>query len=215
MRDGSFGCPRVRRSRQCLVEVPACCGPAVVSRTGRNFDWLFVQHVIEPMVLSTDSYEFCEDVLQQVYAQFDLGFGAQRLRVGIASAGASRWTDGAADERPGRVCGGSAITTCPMYAQADDEFRIVLGARAMLTSFAAVDTGRPTRLSSSPGTTFNPALDVHRSILSVWRSGSTVNRRDSGRAPGFRDRSLPQIGAVVRTGHSTDAWLLLAAVWSD
>jgi hypothetical protein len=44
------------------------------------------------------------------------------------------------------VCAGSAITIRPMYAQADDEFPIVVGARAMLASFGAADITRPTRL---------------------------------------------------------------------
>jgi hypothetical protein len=43
----------------------------IVHRTGRNFDWLFIQHVIEPMVLATSSYEFRDDVFRPVFARFE------------------------------------------------------------------------------------------------------------------------------------------------
>jgi hypothetical protein len=198
----------------------------MVSRTGRNFDWLFIQHVIDPMVLSAGSYEFREDVFRRVYGQFEVGFGAATVtmveflplngfesalprlelpdelvlqpmsdgqmthaisalavpRIAASSVNGAQisrldqWALSrsrvvevvagqidviAADAEPFPtllepaswlitalriVCGGSAITTRPMYAQADDEFPIVLGARAMLTSFAAADNTRPTRL---------------------------------------------------------------------
>ncbi|MEV6637874.1 hypothetical protein AB0M54_44835 [Actinoplanes sp. NPDC051470] len=198
----------------------------MVSRTGRNFDWLFIQHVIEPMVLSTGSYECRADVFRRVYGQFELGFGATTItmmeflplngfesalprlelpdglilqpmsdgqmdhaisalavpRVAASSVNGAQisrldqWAltrsrvvevvAGHVDVIPADaepfptllepaswlitalriVCGGSAITTRPMYAQDDDEFPILRGARAVLTSFAAADNARPTRL---------------------------------------------------------------------
>ncbi|NGM14211.1 hypothetical protein [Verrucosispora sioxanthis] len=198
----------------------------IASRTARNFDWLLIQHVIEPMVLSTGSYEFREDVFWRVYAQFELGFGATTVTMveflplngfesampclelpeglvlqpmsdaqmdhaisalavprvaasGVNGVQVSRLDQWAltrsrvvevvaghvdvvppdADQFPTLrepasllitalriVCGGSAITTRQMYAQADDEFPIVLGARAALTSFGAADNARPTHL---------------------------------------------------------------------
>lgn len=198
----------------------------IASRTARNFDWLFIQQVIEPLVLATGSYQFSEAAYLGVYARFERGFGAptvtmveflplngfesalprldlpdgpvlqpmsdgqmdhaiSTLAVPRISAGGvnaaqisrlDRWAltrtrvvdvvAGHVDVVPSDtepfptlsepaerlitalriVCGGSAITTRPMYAQADDGFPIMLGARAMLSSFAAADNARPTRL---------------------------------------------------------------------
>ncbi|MBT8226419.1 MAG: hypothetical protein HKP61_07520 [Dactylosporangium sp.] len=198
----------------------------IASRAARNFDWLFIQHVIEPMVLATGGYEFRDDVFQRVYAQFEMGFGATTITMveflplngfepalprlelpdglvlqpmsdgqmdhaisalavprltasGVNGAQISRhdqWAltrsrvlevvAGHVDVVPPNaepfptllepasslitalriVCGGSAITTYPMYAQADDEFPIVCGAGAVLTTFGAADNTRPTRL---------------------------------------------------------------------
>jgi hypothetical protein len=198
----------------------------IASRAARNFDWLFIQHVIEPMVLATGSYEFRNDVFQRVYSRFELGFGASTITMveflplnGFESAlprlelsdglVLQSMTDGQMDHaisalavpriaassvngvqisrfdqwalirsrvlevvaghvdvvpadaepfptllEPASsliaalriVCGGSAITTRPMYGQADDEFPMVCGARAVLTSFGAADNTRPTRL---------------------------------------------------------------------
>jgi Apea-like HEPN len=198
----------------------------ITSRAARNFDWLFIQQVIEPMVLITGSYEFVQDVFRKPYARFESGFGADTITMveflplnGLEAALARMelpdglvlqpMTDGQMDaaisalavprvsannvngaqvsrfdqwaltsartvevvagtvavvpsdaepfptlaepaERLIRalhiVCGGSAVTTRPMYAQADNEFPIVVGTRAMLTEFGTADASRPTRL---------------------------------------------------------------------
>jgi hypothetical protein len=44
------------------------------------------------------------------------------------------------------VCGGSVVSTRSMFAQADTEFPIVLGASAILTAFDSADNNRPTYL---------------------------------------------------------------------
>jgi hypothetical protein len=197
------------------------------SRVGRNFDWLLIQHVLEPMVLATGSYEFHEDVFRRVYVQFELGFGAATITMveflplnsfesalprlelpdglilqpmsdrqmddaisalavprlaasgvnGVQISRLNQWAltrsrevdvvSGHVDvvaataepfptltEPASRlltalriICGGSATTTRPMYAQAECQFPIVVGARVVLDSFAAADEARPTRLT--------------------------------------------------------------------
>jgi hypothetical protein len=198
----------------------------IVSRTGRNFDWLLIEHVVEPLVLSAGSYDFDEAAFRDIYAQFERGFGATTVTMveflplngfesalphlelpdglvirpmtdgqmhhaismlavprtfggGVNSVQISRLDQWALtqartcdvvaghvevvppdaepfptlDEPANRlitalrvICGGSAISTRSMYAESDDEFPVVLGARGMGNSFGAADYARPTRL---------------------------------------------------------------------
>ncbi|MET7820515.1 hypothetical protein [Micromonospora zamorensis] len=241
----------------------------IASRTARNFDWLLIQHVIEPMLLSTGSYEFREDVFGRVYAQFELGFGAATVTMveflplngfestmpclelpeglvlqpmsdgqmdhaistlavpriaasGVNGVQVSRLDQWAltrsrvvevvaghvdvmppdADQFPTLlepasrlitalriVCGGSAIATLPMYAQADDEFPIVRGARAAPTSFGAADNARPTHLMPQDADTVRivylmlglPAVQQDRSLqIAIRRLVAAGTRNGNG-----------------------------------
>jgi hypothetical protein len=221
------------------------------SRQRRNLDWLLVEHVIQPMVLATGRYVFDEPVFDQVYGDFERGFGAEQVHMveflplngfessetvvllpdglvlqrmsdaqmsaainllavprmsggSVNSARVSRFdqwalmteqayavADGhpiAAPQaaafptlyEPGRllttalriVCGGSVVTTRSMFAQADDEFPIVLGVSADLSAFDGADNNRPTYLLADTLDTFRatytalslPAVQADRSL---------------------------------------------------
>ncbi|MET8054639.1 hypothetical protein ABZU75_44410 [Streptosporangium sp. NPDC005286] len=75
------------------------------------------------------------------------------------------------------VCGGSVVATRSMFAQADDEFPIVLGVSAMLSAFDGADNDRPTYLLTNTLDTFRltytalnlPSVQADRSLQTAIR----------------------------------------------
>jgi hypothetical protein len=51
------------------------------SRQGTNFYWILVQHVIEPIVLATRTYNLDESIFDQVYGTFERSFGAEKIHM--------------------------------------------------------------------------------------------------------------------------------------
>jgi hypothetical protein len=54
---------------------------AAGSRQARNFGWLLVEHVIEPMVLATATYEFDETVFDRFFEAFDRGLASDQVHM--------------------------------------------------------------------------------------------------------------------------------------
>jgi hypothetical protein len=51
------------------------------SRQGTNFYWILAQHVIEPIVLATRTYNLDEAVFDRVYSSFERGFGVEEIHM--------------------------------------------------------------------------------------------------------------------------------------
>lgn len=54
---------------------------AAGTRQARNFDWLLVQHVIEPMVLATATYKFDGTVFDRFFEAFDRGLASDQVHM--------------------------------------------------------------------------------------------------------------------------------------
>lgn len=50
-------------------------------RQARMFDWLLIEHVLQPIVRQTGAYHFDEAVFDQVYRAFERGFGAKQVHM--------------------------------------------------------------------------------------------------------------------------------------
>lgn len=51
------------------------------NRQARTFDWLLIEHLLQPLVLATGSYEFDADAFASAYRSFEDGFGADELHM--------------------------------------------------------------------------------------------------------------------------------------
>ena len=51
------------------------------SRQGTSFYWILAQHVIEPIVLAARTYSLNEAAFDQVYSEFERGFGAEEIHM--------------------------------------------------------------------------------------------------------------------------------------
>ena len=51
------------------------------NRQRRDFGWLLIEHIIQPMVLATGTYGFDEAVFERLYDEFERGFGAAQIRM--------------------------------------------------------------------------------------------------------------------------------------
>jgi hypothetical protein len=51
------------------------------NRQRRDFGWLLVEHIIQPMVLATGAYGFDDAVFESLYDKFERGFGAEQVRM--------------------------------------------------------------------------------------------------------------------------------------
>ncbi len=51
------------------------------NRQRRNFNWLLVEHIVQPMVLTTGTYGFDEALFDRLYDGFERGFGAQQIHI--------------------------------------------------------------------------------------------------------------------------------------
>ena len=51
------------------------------NRQGRNFGWLLIEHIIQPMILTTGTYDFDEAVFDRLYDDFERGFGAEQIHM--------------------------------------------------------------------------------------------------------------------------------------
>jgi hypothetical protein len=54
---------------------------AAGTRQARNFGWLLVEHIIEPMVLATATYEFDEPVFDRFFGAFDRGLASDQVHL--------------------------------------------------------------------------------------------------------------------------------------
>lgn len=136
----------------------------------QNFGWSVVCHVIEPMVRRSRSYDFDEAAFSAACEAFLRGWQA---------AQAGSWAVAVEHRHPiilpsqmpehpapepfptldepveqlvkalRVVCGGSVVETRPMRLQHDDDFPLLAGSTAVLTSLSAVDFTRPTLLTGN------------------------------------------------------------------
>jgi hypothetical protein len=51
------------------------------SRQRRDFGWLLVEHIVQPLVLATGTYDFDEALFDRLYDDFERGFGAEQIHM--------------------------------------------------------------------------------------------------------------------------------------